>query len=278
MMNFLELDVSLTPRDPFADILIAYLGDLGFESFSETENGFLAYIREEECQEEINWPDIIREMNVNVSFKKSLIPARNWNEEWEKNFNETDIEGKCLVRASFHTPAKPYPYEIIIDPKMAFGTAHHETTYMMIELMLDYDFRDKNVLDMGCGTGVLAILAEKMGSAAVIAIDNDTWASENALENIEVNECTRTEIILGDAADIEGENFDTILANINRNILLNDMRLYAKALKKNGKLFISGFYEEDVEILLQKAAEHALTLNTRMERNRWAALVMQKLG
>lgn len=275
-MNFIELNVALIPRDPFADILIAWLGEKGFDSFTETETGFLAYAVEENCPKRITWPKIIRDMEVKISHKRSVVHERNWNEEWEKNFTETDIEGKCLVRASFHIPSKTYPYEIIIDPKMAFGTAHHETTYMMIALMLEYEFNGKTVLDMGCGTGVLAILAEKMSAAAVTAIDNDKWAAENALENIGVNQCTRTEIILGDASAFEGEYFDIILANINRNILLNDIPAYARALKAGGKLFLSGFYEQDADILLCQAAESGLHLLSRREKNNWTAMVMQK--
>lgn len=275
-MDYKELTIRLFPRDPYADILMAILGVKGFESFIETEDGFLAYIPLSNYSPIIEWPDIIREQNVEITISEEIIPERNWNSEWESNFQPVVIENQCLVRASFHRMDKNYPLEIIIDPKMSFGTAHHETTYMMIALMLKHDLTGASVLDMGCGTGVLAILAEKLGAKSVTAIDNDPWSYENAKENFENNRCRKTEAILGEAEQLIGRKYDVILANINRNVLLNDMPCYSEMLKPGGFLFMSGFYKEDSKIITSTSETLGLIVTGQMEKNRWSAVIMKK--
>jgi len=275
-MDYKELTIRLVPRDPYADILMAFLGEFGFESFIETDNGFLAYIPLSNYIPFIEWPDLIREQSVEIHISEETIPERNWNSEWESNFQPVVIENQCIVRASFHQIDKRYPFEIIIDPKMSFGTAHHETTYMMIALMLKHDLTGASVLDIGCGTGVLAILAEKLGAKSVTAVDNDPWSYENAKENIENNHCRYTEAILGNVERAAGGNYDVILANINRNILLDDMFRYSEILRPGGLLFMSGFYKEDRKIISSKAETMGIFTFGQMGKNRWSAVVLKK--
>jgi len=277
-MQYKELTIRLTPRDPYADILMAFLGEVGFESFVETDDGFLAYIELDNYPDFIDWPDIIKDQKVKLEYSEADIAEQNWNTQWESNFQPVLIEDKCYVRATFHPEEKKHPYEIVIDPKMSFGTAHHETTYMMAALIMKYPMAGCSVLDMGSGTGILAILAEKRGAENVLAVDNDPWSFENAGENIANNSCRHIEALLGNAESISGKSFDIILANINRNILLADMASYAETLKPGGLLFLSGFYTEDIEFILPAAEKSGMYLLEKMERNRWTALVIKKSG
>jgi len=275
-MDYKELTIRLIPRDPYADILMAFLGELGFESFVETDDGFLAYIPGSNFPASIEWPDIIDEQKVEIAISEETISERNWNAEWESNFKPVIVEDKCLVRASFHEVNIKYPYEIIIDPKMSFGTAHHETTYMMIALMMKHTIANASVLDMGCGTGILAVLASKMGAGSVTAVDNDPWSYNNARENIENNLCINTHVILGDTESVEGLIYDIILANINRNILLEQMASYSKLLKPGGLLFMSGFYKDDCKTICIKAETVGIIECGHMEKNNWSAVIMKK--
>ena len=209
------------------------------------------------------------EFEINFTFNE--IEQTNWNEEWEKNFNPIVVDDVCSVRAPFHE--KPNTeYDIIIEPKMSFGTGHHETTHMMIQHILKNDFTNKSVLDMGCGTGVLAILAEIKGAKPIDAVDYDNWCYLNSLENVERNNCKNITVIEGDASVLKGKKYDIIIANINRNILLNDMETYVSCLNKGGLLFLSGFYNDDIPVIQEECEKHMLKFEEKLERNHWVAL------
>ena len=260
------------PLQPAVEILIAELGYAGFESFVETEEGVTAYIQKEEWNDKIlEYIDILQSDEFNISYTFEEIEQTNWNEEWEKNFNPIVVDDVCSVRAPFHL--KPdTKYDIIIEPKMSFGTGHHETTHMMIQHILKNDFNNKSVLDMGCGTGVLAILAEMKGANSLDAIDYDNWCYLNSLENVERNNCKNITVIEGDASALKNKHYDIIIANINRNILLNDMATYVKCLNTNGVLFLSGFYNDDIPIIEEECNKHGLKHVETLEKNHWVAL------
>jgi len=260
------------PLQPAVEILIAELGYAGFESFVETEEGVTAYIQKEEWSETIlDDIQILNSDEFEISFSFEDIEQTNWNEEWEKNFTPIVVDEKCSVRAPFHD--KPNTeYDIIIEPKMSFGTGHHETTHMMIQYILNNDFKDKSVLDMGCGTGVLAILAEMKGAKPIDAIDYDNWCYLNSLENVERNNCEHITVLEGDANLLVDKHYDVIIANINRNILLNDLDKYVACLNKNGMLLLSGFYKDDIPVLEAECNKHMLKLVETLEKNHWVAL------
>jgi len=269
---YIGYDFKVSPLQPGTEILIAELGYAGFESFVETEEGVSAYIQKEE------WNDAIlediqilgsTEFQINYSF--SEIEQVNWNQEWEKNFNPIIVEGECSVRAPFHE--KPdTKYDIIIEPKMSFGTGHHETTHMMIHHILKNDFEGKSVLDMGCGTGVLAILAEMKGAKPIDAIDYDNWCFINSLENVERNNCKHITVLEGDASILGDRKYDVIIANINRNILLNDLKTYITCLNTHGDVFLSGFYKDDIPAIEEECNKYHLKLVDTIEKNQWVAL------
>lgn len=269
---YLGYQFKVEPLQPGTEILIAELGYAGFESFVETEEGVTAYIQKDEWNE-----DILEEIYIlnsdefEISYTFEEIEQTNWNEEWEKNFNPIIVDGLCSIRAPFH-PKPETEYDIIIEPKMSFGTGHHETTHMMIQHVLKNDFKDKSVLDMGCGTGILAILAEMKGARAIDAIDYDNWCYLNSLENVERNNCKHITVLEGDASLLIDQKYDTIIANINRNILLNDMVSYAKCLNVNGTLFLSGFYNSDIPSIQEACNKYQLTCVETLERNKWVAL------
>ncbi len=260
------------PLQPAVEILIAELGYAGFESFVETEEGVTAYIQKEEWSETIlDDIQILNSDEFEISFSFEDIEQTNWNEEWEKNFTAIVVDEKCSVRAPFHD--KPNTeYDIIIEPKMSFGTGHHETTHMMIQYILNNDLKNKSVLDMGCGTGVLAILAEMKGAKPIDAIDYDNWCYLNSLENVERNNCEHITVFEGDASLLVDKHYDVIIANINRNILLNDLDKYVACLNKNGMLLLSGFYKDDIPVLEAECNKHMLKLVETLEKNHWVAL------
>lgn len=260
------------PLQPAVDILIAELGTVGFESFVETEDGLEAYIQQDDWQDDIlRSITILQNSEFSIQYRKEIIEQVNWNAEWEKNFDPIVISDNCAVRAPFHRPFN-VKYEIIIEPKMSFGTGHHETTHMMLEFLLEHQLTNQKVLDMGCGTAVLAILAEMRGAAQIDAIDNDNWCVENSKENADRNNCERIKVKLGDASLLSSENkYDTIIANINRNILLYDMAVYHASLKKGGVLLLSGFYSEDLKLLINAGNNLGLTFVQNKERNNWIA-------
>ena len=269
---YIGYEFKVTPVQPGVEILIAELGYAGFESFVETEEGVTAYIQKEEWYENILEDiQILNSEEFKIDFTFNDIEQTNWNEEWEKNFNPIVVDNVCSVRAPFHEKPNT-PYDIIIEPKMSFGTGHHETTHMMIQHILKNDFTNKSVLDMGCGTGVLAILAEKKGANPIDAVDYDNWCYLNSLENVERNNCKHITVIEGDASVLTGKKYDIIIANINRNILLNDMETYISCLNKGGLLFLSGFYKDDIPVIQEACEKHLLKFEEKLERNHWVAL------
>ncbi len=274
--NYLEFDFTIValgemPQSIGGELLIAELGAVGFESFLETEKGITAYIPEVDFQEALFEEVSLLEMPAfDIKHTSKVIEQVNWNEEWEKNFNPIIVADQCSVRAPFHEqPATKY--DIVIEPKMSFGTGHHETTHMMIQHLLEQDVTDRKTLDMGCGTGVLAILAEMRGAKPIDAIDIDNWCYLNTQENIVRNEAKHITAYEGDANLLMGRQYDVIIANINRNILLNDMPIYASCLNKNGDLFLSGFYQEDLEIISKACQQVGLQFITNFEKNNWIA-------
>ena len=270
-MNYLEFDFEVHPLQPASEILIAELGELGFESFVETDTGVQAYIPEHDFKGvDLDAITIVQNPDVQITWTSRVIAQQNWNATWEKNFHPIKIEKRCLVRAPFHE-AEEVEFDIVIEPKMSFGTGHHETTHMMLQLLLEEQLVDQKVLDMGCGTGVLAILAEKKGAAAVTAVDIDPWSYENAVENATRNQCNRIQIYQGDADSLGETKFDMILANINRNSLLKDIPKYHSHLKRSGTLLLSGFYLKDLDAISAKCRQYDLKLEKKMHKNDWVA-------
>lgn len=272
-MNYIEYTFTITPMGVASEILVAELAEVGFESFVDTETGLQAYIQAPLWHTDLlNDIQILNSDEFQISYSYQTIEQVNWNEEWEKHFEPISIDEACTVRATFH-PAANTPYEIIIDPKMSFGTGHHETTYMMLQFLLKEELKGKKVLDMGCGTSVLAIMAAKRGATEILAIDVDEWCVENSIENVQRNSCEHIKVQLGDATSLaEEKDFDLIIANINRNILLADLPLYVPALKAGGTLLLSGFYKEDMPLIVAKAEEYGLQYVENLECNQWVAV------
>lgn len=272
--KYIAYHFSVAPKEPGTEILLAELGELAFDSFVETEEGLSAYIQEHEHTDDIlNDIYILQNDEFTISYKIEEIEQINWNEEWEKNFDPIDVDGICYVRAPFHE-SKNAEYEIVIEPKMSFGTGHHETTFMMMKHILNMDVTNKEVLDMGCGTAILAILALMKGAKHADAIDIDNWCYLNSIENAERNNITNISVFEGDAALLNNkiDTYDIVIANINRNILLNDMEAYTKTLKQNGTILFSGFYTEDIAAIEQEANKNQLFLVDTLTRNNWASL------
>ena len=269
---YIGYDFKVEPLQPGVEILIAELGYAGFESFVETQDGLTAYIQKDEWNAVIlDHIHILSSGEIKITYEFNEIEQTNWNEEWEKNFNPIVVDELVTVRAPFHE--KPSTkYDLIIEPKMSFGTGHHETTHMMIQHILKNDFTGKSVLDMGCGTGVLAILTEMKGANSIDAIDIDNWCYLNSIENAERNNCHEITVYEGDAVLLKGKSYDLIIANINRNILLNDMQQYVASLNKNGILLLSGFYHEDMPFIEASCKEKGLTFIKKLERNNWVSL------
>ena len=267
---------TIEPIELGSEILIAELGEKAFESFIETETGISAYVQKdlwsETILEDIQILDN-SEFKINYTFEE--IEQVNWNEEWEKNFEAIEVDGKCHVRAPFHEKTNA-EYDIVIEPKMSFGTGHHETTHMMIQHILETDFTNKKTLDMGCGTAILAILAEMKGAQPIDAIDIDNWCYLNSIENAERNNCNHISVYEGDASLLVDKKYDIIIANINRNILLNDMQHYVNCLNENGILFLSGFYTEDIPVISESCIAKGLTYEKQFEKNNWVALRFKK--
>jgi ribosomal protein L11 methyltransferase len=273
-MNYYELlFTTITTEDYQQDLLISALGDIGFDTFEEVDLGFKAYIPVDDFdQQKLDEAlDTYREM-FTFSYDITLIPQKNWNEVWESNFEPIEISDQVFVRATFHEPKPEFPYEIVIDPKMAFGTGHHQTTAMVMALMLENDFAGKKVLDMGCGTGILAILAAKLGAVDITAIDYDIVCYESTIENSALNNIANIKALCGSKETIPPEQYDIILANINRNILIDQMERYAEVLKSGGEIYFSGFYESpDLDIINEEARKYGLKYITHKKDKDWVA-------
>ncbi len=278
-MKYTQLSLTLNPcNETVTDIISFQLGEIDYESFITTDRGLDAYITELDFSEE-KLEYLLQHLLIDteVTYEFKILKDENWNTEWEKNyFTPLIISDRCLVRSSFHQVSEQFAHEIIIDPKMAFGTGHHQTTSLMLQEILKMDLKDKSVLDMGCGTAVLAILASQMGGYPIVAIDIDEWAYENAKENMVLNNIANVEVKLGDASVIGDGKFDYILANINRNILLQDISTYAKALEKGGVLMMSGFYLEDVPIIKLECQKNQLVFKKLEEKDNWTMVVSGK--
>jgi ribosomal protein L11 methyltransferase len=282
-MNYYEISFTLNNPDldseTLSDILAFELGNIGFESFTTDENGMTGYITVDNFDKN-SLEEILNEFPIPqtvIQYKTNIVEDKNWNEEWEKHyFQPIHIEKECIIRASFHPDEQGFKYEIIIDPKMAFGTGNHATTFLMINEMLKTELKDKAVLDMGCGTAVLAILASKKEASRIVAIDIDEWAYDNALENCKLNNTENIKVIWGGAEKIKDTGlFDYIFANINRNILLQDIKNYVPALKKGGQLFMSGFYKEDIPIIEKECNNNGLKTVGFSEKDNWVAVGAQ---
>jgi ribosomal protein L11 methyltransferase len=278
-MEYKKVSINFTPFEEWLrDVLTAQLGETGFESFLETETGFEAFIPENQFNEE-SIQTVLEPFLKNFRFEthSEKIEDKNWNEEWEKNyFKPLVVAGECVVRAPFHTDFPKAKFEIIIEPNMAFGTGNHETTSMMLEYILENDFENKTVLDMGCGTGILGILASMKGAKKITAIDIDEWSFNGTTENAALNSIRNIKIKQGDAALLGDEKYHFILANIQRNVLLADMPVYVENMETNGKIFLSGFYKEDIPPIKKRAEELGLQDAGYKLKNNWVAHAFTK--
>ena len=275
---FVCYDFNVEPVIPGCEILIAELSQLGFDSFQEHENGISAYV-DSKISSEIDLKDIqiLNTEEFKISFEINSIEKQNWNIKWESNFEPIYVDNICCVRAPFH-PKSDYKYDLVIEPKMSFGTGHHETTSMMISFILANEFTDYSVCDIGSGTGVLAILAEQRGANRIDAIDIDNWCYLNSLENIERNNSKNINVFEGEVKKLKNLRYDSIFANINLNVLLNDICIYAKMLNKNGVLYLSGFYKKDINKIEQEARSSALKLIETKQENDWVSLKLSKVS
>jgi ribosomal protein L11 methyltransferase len=269
---YIEYNFTCSPKEPATEILVAELGNVGFESFVENENGVTAYIQKIDWSAEI-LADIfvLNSKEFSIDYNQNEVPQTNWNEEWEKNFEPIQVDDLVSIRAPFHENPN-LKYDIVIEPKMSFGTGHHETTHMMVQHLLQLDLENKKVLDMGCGTGILAIFAEMKGAKPLDAIDIDNWCYENSVENVARNNCKNIAVYEGDASLLVDKKYDVIIANINRNILLMDMKVYTNCLKEKGILLLSGFYEKDIPVIDAEVSKYGLKLEKFIQRNNWVAL------
>jgi ribosomal protein L11 methyltransferase len=278
-MDYVEVHCRLNPMDPWRDILIAQLAEIGFESFEETLEGFKAFIPALEYREDLlggtmELPGAGPELEM--SYQVQVIGGRNWNQVWESHFDPVWITERLFVRAPFHKPARDAEFEIIIEPKMSFGTGHHETTSLMVEWLLETKLKGKSLLDMGCGTGILAILGAKKGAAPVMAIDNNIYAYENTLENAERNGMSMIDVQHGDTGVLWDDTFDVILANITKNILLEDMGKYLAVLNPKGVMILSGFLEMDKGDIVAHAASLGLHFTGEKRKKDWIAVKLVK--
>lgn len=275
-MNYIEYTFTVCPSVPGLEIAEAALSELPFESFTIEDGVLKAYIQEDLfCEEDFNDMFLWDLPDMEISYEKKIIPQQDWNAVWESNFTPIDVDGKAMVRAPFHK-APDSGIDIIIEPRMSFGTGHHQTTYMMMQHLLSMDIEGKDVCDMGCGTAVLAILAKKLGGKNVVGIDIDQWAYDNAQDNIQANGTPDITVKLGGAEALGDEKFDILLANINRNILLRYMQVYCDAIREGGDLLLSGFYVPDAPVLIEEAARYGFKMVGAIEKDHWTALHLRK--
>jgi len=275
-MEYLEFKIAC--NEEYSEILIAELAEIGFDSFLETEVGIEAYITEDLFDRNA-FDEVIEKYRTvgKISVEEGRMAKVNWNEEWEKNYDPIEVGDEVYVRASFHAPKEGVAHEIVINPKMSFGTGHHATTYLMLTHQLNLDHQGKSVIDIGAGTGILAIMAHKLGATKVQALDIDEWCVENGEENFALNGLPDVKMGLGTIREVAPQGtFDIVLANINKNVLLDEMEVYADLVKPAGHLLLSGFYEHDIQDIVDKANAYSLTLKDQKTRSNWAALIMQK--
>jgi ribosomal protein L11 methyltransferase len=275
-MYYTRLQVICNPD--FAEILMAEIAEAGFDTFMETEKGFEAYVELEKFdKEQLQYIKDRYSDQTPLIFYQDRIQKQNWNEEWEKSYQPIIVDDKCLIRAEFHKIDKVYPYVITITPKMSFGTGHHQTTYLMVKAQIDIDHQNKRVMDAGCGTAILSIMASKRGAKEVVAFDIDEWSVINGQENIDVNNCTNISLQQGKLSEVNiTGTFDIVLANINKNVLLEEIKLYQEYLVPGGLLLLSGFYTHDIADLLKEGSTYNLKEVSRDERETWASLLLQK--
>ena len=269
-MNYIEYEVVFSKLHPTRDALIGQLDLIGFESFVETKMGLKSYIGENEFN--LDSLTFVDELDDVLSTSWKLIEDQNWNAKWEENFDPVFVEDKLVIRAPFHKEKFTQKMQITIQPQMSFGTGHHQTTWLISKRLFELELNDKVVLDMGTGTGVLAILAEKLGAAEVFAPDIDLWAYRNALENVETNMCKHIEVVQGDDKLIKNKSFDLIIANINKNVLIQHFSAYAKCLKAGGKMLISGFFSTDSVDIIEKAKKHGFIFEYTFIKDEWAMI------
>jgi ribosomal protein L11 methyltransferase len=279
LLHYSEVILAVNPADPGREILTAELAELGFDSFEDTPDGLKAWIMTSDFDPEAvsSLVEGYRSL-FSITYTFGEVEPVNWNEEWEKNYAPVVIAGQCSIRAPFHEPRPDLPFDIIVEPKMSFGTAHHDTTALMIVWLLELDVNELEVMDMGCGTGVLAILASLRGASSVTAIDNYVWAWANTLENAQRNAIQNLEAIHGDVDALKGitNRWDVVLANINRNVLMDDLQHYTPTIRKGGLLIISGFFDADITLLTHEAIKHQLSPCGEKNQNGWASLCFKK--
>jgi len=273
-VTYIELNVEFKELEPWRDILVAELSELGFESFVETKTGLLSYI-----QESLFKPDMMPSILSNDAIDSHTIQTiaeQNWNAEWEKNFDPVFVDSKLAIVAPFHEKPTGFEQVITIMPKMSFGTGHHQTTWLVSKRLFDLDLKNKDVLDMGTGTGILAILAEKLGSNSVFAPDIDQWSFENAIENCAMNNCSKIEVAIGGDELLTNKFFHIIIANINKNVLIQHFSVYSTSLLSNGILLISGFFETDRDDLVREASKHGFIFDSIFTKEGWAMIQFLK--
>lgn len=276
-LDTIELTITLNPVNPWTDIIIAELSELGFDGFVQTKTGLQAYAPASiDVNEVIKQSSLQPESDFTFSIEKKVIPHQNWNAQWEEDFHPVYVDEYATILAPFHDVNDGKGLTVIIQPQMSFGTGHHQTTWMMTKALFELDSMPEKVLDMGSGTGVLAIVAEKLGAKDILAVDIEEWSAENARENADRNNCQHINSVWGDVDKIRGHQFGLIIANINKNVLKAQMEDYAKCLDQNGTLLLSGFFGSDVQELVTFAKEFGLTLEKEFSKDEWAALQLKK--
>ena len=276
-MEYIEVDIELEKSEVFSDIVVARLNEIEFETYLEKNNGLKCYIQSKlfdkmKLDIELDKIKQFTKLNYNINH----VAQKNWNEEWEKNFKPIQINSHCLIRSEFHNNNGNFKDEIIITPKMSFGTGHHETTFLMINELYNLDLKDKSILDMGSGTGVLSIVASKNGAKQVVGIDIDEWAFQNSIDNAKLNNTNNISFLHGDINLIENQDFDIILANINRNIIEKDIEDYYNLLSNKGDLLISGFLEEDVDFIINLSINNRFNVINKKNKGQWSMVHLRK--